>query len=109
MKKIIKYLLIGLTSLIIVIGTLSIPETVNNKEDMRAMEFGYPISFITQDLSRYDPPFPWEYSFSSPWENPFKISWGNFLLSYLIIFSITTLIFIGAGKIFVKKRKSKIA
>ena len=95
-------------SFIIVIGTLSISKTVYNKEDMKAMEFGYPISFITQNLTRYDPPFPWKYSFSSPWENSFKISWGNFLLSYLIIFFITTSVVIGAKRLFVKNRKSNI-
>jgi len=108
MKKIIKYLLIGLISLIIVVGTLLIPKTVHNKEDMQDVTFGYPIAFVTQDLTRYNPPFPWKYSFSSPWENPFKVSWGNFLLSYLIIFSVTTLIFIGVGKIFAKNHKSDI-
>ena len=108
MKKIIKYSLIGFISLIIVIGTLSVSKTVHNKEGMKAMEFGYPILFITQDLTSKDPSFPWKYSFSSPWEHPFKISWGNFLLSYLIIFSITTLVFIGVGKISVNNRKSDI-
>lgn len=108
MKKIIKYLLIGLISLIIVIGTLSISKTVYNKEEMKAVEFGYPISFITQDLTAYDPPFPWKYSFNSPWENPFKISWGNLLLSHLLIFFITTAVIIGAERLFIKSRKSDI-
>lgn len=108
MKKIIKYLLIGFVSLIIVIGTLSVSKTVHDKGDMKAMEFGYPISFITQDLTAHDPPFPWKYSFSSPWENPFKISWSDLLLSYLIIFSITTSVVIGAERLSIKNRKSNI-
>ena len=71
MKKIIKYLLVGLVSLAIVVGTLSVPKNVYNKKDMEVMKFGYPIAFVTQDLTRYDPPFPWKYSFSSPLENPY--------------------------------------
>lgn len=66
MKKIIKHLLIVVIPLIIVIGTLSVSKTVYNKEDMKAMKFGYPIPFITQDLTSRDPSFPWKYSFSSP-------------------------------------------
>ena len=108
MKKIIKYLLIGFIALIIVIGTLSIPKTVYNKTDMQTVELGYPISFIIQDFTRLDPPFPWEYNFGSPWEDPFRISWINFLLSYLIIFSITTFVVIGVEKLFIKNRKSDI-
>ncbi|HDH31516.1 MAG TPA: hypothetical protein ENH26_01940 [Candidatus Wolfebacteria bacterium] len=108
MKKIIKYLLIGLVSLVIVIGTLSIPKTVYDKEDMGAMKFGYPIAFVTQDLTRYDPPFPWKWSFSSPWENPSDISWFNFLFSYLIIFLITGFVVIETERLFLKSRKSDI-
>lgn len=95
-------------SLIVLLGTLSIPKTVYNKSDMQAVQLGYPISFVMQDFTRLDPPFPWKYNFGSPWEDPFKILWFNFLLSYLIVFFITTLVFIGVGRMFVKNRKSDI-
>ena len=108
MKKIIKYFLIGSVSLIIVIGTLLIPQTVHDKGDMGAMEFGYPIAFVTQDLTHYDPPFPWKYSFSSLWENPSDISWFNFLFSYLIIFLIIGFVVTGIERLFLKIRKSDI-
>ena len=88
MKKVVKYFLIGFVSLIIVLGTSLIPQTVYDRKDMKAMKFGYPIAFVTQDLTRYDPPFPHKYHFSSPWENPSDISWSNFLLSYGIIMLI---------------------
>ena len=109
MKKIIKYSTITFVALIILIGTLAIPKTVYNKKDMEAVKLGYPIHFITQDVTKYDPPFPWRYSFESPWESPFKISWFDFILSYLIIFFCVTLTFTEINKLFLKSIKSDIA
>ncbi|MBU1684140.1 hypothetical protein KKC56_01605 [Patescibacteria group bacterium] len=105
MKKIIKYSSVAIVSLMILFGTLSIPKTVYNKTDMEAVKLGYPISFVTQNFTRLDPPFPWKYSFGSPWEDPFKISWFNFLLSYLIIFLVMGLAATGIEKLFIKIRK----
>lgn len=105
MKKIIKYSFVALLTLVILLGTLSIPKTVYNKKDMGAIKLGYPISFITQDVTKYDPPFPWKYSFESPWENPFEISWFNFLASYLIIFLVVSLTTTGIERLYIKTRK----
>ncbi len=105
MKKIIKYSSVAIVSLIILLGTLSIPKTVYDKTDMEAVKLGYPISFITQNFARFDPPFPWKYNFGSPWEDPFKISWFSFLLSYLIIFLVVGLAATGAERLFMKIRK----
>ncbi len=103
MKKSTKYLLTGFLSFVIVAVMLSIPKTVHSKADMKAMKFGYPIPFVTQNLTRYDPPFPWKYSFSSPWENPSNISWPNFLLSYLTTFVLVGFAVTGVEKIFLRK------
>lgn len=102
MKKILPHLPILFFALIIIFATLSIPQTVYNHNDMRNMKFGYPIAFITQDVSHYDPPFPWKYSFSSPWENPTKFNLANFLSSYLIIFLFIELIVTGVKKSYFK-------
>lgn len=91
MNKVTKYITIAIFSFIIVISTLSIPKNVYDKADMVDMQFGYPVQFITQDLTRNDPPFPWSYSFSSPWEHPFTFSVVNFVASYLIVFILVIL------------------
>ena len=90
---------------IILFGALFVPKVVYNEKDMEAVNLGYPVTFVTQDFTRLDSPFPWKYSFGSPWEDPFKISWPNFLLSYLIIFLIVGLTVAGIEKLFVKIRK----
>ena len=105
MKKIIKYSSVAIVSFIVVLSTLSIPKTVYNSKDKEAVKLGYPISFVTQNFTRYDPPFPWRYSFGSPWEDPFRISWLNFLLSYLIIFFVVGLAVAGTERLFIKIRK----
>jgi|GEM_PF-2502783 len=87
MKQTKIQILILTISLILLLSTLGIKQSVYSKEDMVKMRFGYPISFITQDLSRRDPPFPYKYNGfdGSPWEDSFSINWGRFFLSYLCI------------------------
>lgn len=77
--------------------TLLIPKTVNNKDDMKAVALGYPVYFIVQDFSMYDPPtFPRKYRFGSPRENQFMILAPNFLVSYfsvfILLYSITSIV-----------------
>ena len=97
-----KKALIVLISLFILLSTLSIPKTVFNKTDMEAVHLGYPIPFVTQNFTRYDPPFPWKYSFKSPWEDGFKISWLNFLSSFAIILIVVGVVTEGIEKLFMK-------
>lgn len=97
------HLVIFVISLFIVLATLSVPQTVYTKEDMSALKLGYPIHFVTQDVSHFDPPLPWKYSFSSPWENPAKVQWVNFLLSIILTFSAIEILRLISQKYFNKK------
>lgn len=108
MKNKFKHFFIGLIAFIILSGTLLIPKTVHTKDDMKMMEFGYPVAFITQDLTRYDPPFPWSYTFRSVLENSFTISWIRFSLSYLSVFITTELFFVLIESFFKKKHNLTI-
>lgn len=95
MKNVIIAFIALVVSMVILMGTLFIPRTVYSKEDMQIMQFGYPFPFITQDLSRLDPPtFPRQYRFGGPWEYPFEVSWKVFSLSYATILGIIFLILI---------------
>ena len=60
-------------------------ETVNDADDLKKVTFGFPIPFVTQDLSAYDPPFPYEISLSSPWENPTSVNFIFLFASFLIV------------------------
>ena len=104
MTKILLHISMLLISLIIVLATLSTPQTVHTKKDMRDMQFGYPVAFVSQDLSGIDPPFPWQYGFRSPLENPYKFNLLNFILSYLIVFLTAELIVVIAKKLLSLKR-----
>ena len=66
------FILFVISTLIVFISPFLTSETVNNVDDLKTVALGFPIPFVTQDLSAYDPPFPYEMSLSSPWENPIK-------------------------------------
>lgn len=106
MKKTAKYLVIGIVTFIILVGTLSIPKTVNSKEEMKSVKLGYPIAFIDQDFSRLDPPsFPLKQSFGSPWEDIWKVLPFQFILSFGIVFFILKYTFEGIERLVVHKPK----
>lgn len=102
MKKILTQILILLFTFVIMWLSLSIPQTVYNKDDMKEMKFGYPLPFVTQDMTQRDPPFPWKYGFGSPWENPFEVHWLRFIVSFLINLATIQLVVI-----LLKKNSSK--
>jgi len=99
-QKLLLHLSIFSFALILVLFTVLIPQTVQNKREMRDMKFGFPLAFINQDLTAYDPPFPWKFSFSSPWENSFKFNVLNFLVSYLVVVLICEFLVISVRKSF---------
>lgn len=92
MKKLIKNIPLLLIAFIILLATLSIPKTVYNKTEMKELKLGYPLAFVIQDFTKWDPPFPYKFNFGLPQEHPTQILWFNVLISYLIIFAITKLI-----------------
>lgn len=70
---------------IVLLSPILTTETVNNADDLKTVRFGFPIPFVTQDLSGYDPPFPYKMSLSSPWENPTSIDFIFLFASFLIV------------------------
>lgn len=60
----IKQSVLVVASLILVAVTLCISMPANNFEQMKKIEFGYPLTFISQDFSYYDQSF----SFFPRWQ-----------------------------------------
>ncbi|MGD9677584.1 MAG: hypothetical protein AB7V16_04330 [Vulcanibacillus sp.] len=105
MKKIIEWFsklginsyqvkLILILSLIITLCTLFVPQKVYIHDELEDLGFGYPVHFVTQNLSKWDPPLPYYMNITlNPWEeripilNPF-----NFLLSLSIVYAILFII-----------------
>jgi len=80
------HLVLVLLSTCLVVASLWIPTTVHDRSDMENTQLGYPIRFVIQDNSRYDPPsFPWLYQLGSPWESPTELKPMLFLGSVLIV------------------------
>lgn len=72
------------TSLVLISPFMS-KVTVQSAEELKNVTFGFPLPFVSQDQSQYDPPFPYDASLASPWENPTTIDIGAFLLSVIIV------------------------
>lgn len=81
LKALIIMALIGIffTSL-----SLAVPKKINAVQSITDVQFGFPISFVKQDLSATDRNYPFLAYLGSPWENPTSIIWLSFILNFLI-------------------------
>lgn len=62
---------------------------MSSKIDLAQMRLGLPLPFVIQDQSLYDPPFPWQFSFTfNPWEMPTRILLPQFLLDVALVFGV---------------------
>jgi hypothetical protein len=69
------WLLAGLLGLVVafaIVLALTWSQTVNvtAPAQQKALTFGWPLGWVTQDLSSMDPPMPYDMSMGSPWEHP---------------------------------------
>ena len=69
---------------------------VTSKADLRSVEFGWPLGWVHQDQSAYDPPFPTHLGLSSPWENPTSVSLGAVLVDVLFVFAVSAVVLLAA-------------
>ena len=74
----------------------SIPVEIATKADMASVELGYPVKFLSQDLSGRDPPtFPRMEGLRSVHENAITMYWGALWVNIAIYMAIfETLLFI---------------
>lgn len=86
----LSYLIIILyISIILVLGTLFIPTYVDNSSQLLAVQYGYPLHFVSQNIGTFEPPvFPYKASFISPWEYPAQFNIINFIASIIIVFIV---------------------
>ena len=63
----------------VALATLFIPVQVATPEAAKAVPLGWPVAFVVQDLSGYDPPtWPNSYSINAPQEHPVVVHMGWF-------------------------------
>jgi hypothetical protein len=85
-------ILIGILPICFVIGSVLIPSTIQQREELTRVSFGYPLSFIAQNRDSRDyPSFPVNVSISSPWEYPTQIQWISFVVDLLIVGALLVL------------------
>ena len=86
-----EWLVIGVCTPVIVFITAILPSEVLVRDQLSAVQFGWPFPYMVQNLSRYDPPsYPYSATFGSPWEDPFKILGAN--LFFTMFFWATVLL-----------------
>lgn len=63
------------------LATLAIPVEVESRAEACAVDFGYPIHFVTADTALTPPPGSWVAHYD-PWEYPADFHWGRFFASW---------------------------
>lgn len=67
------------------ISTLFISVDVKHSEDARRVPMGWPLPFVQQDFSAYDPPtWPQRYGIAAPQEHPVLVNFASLLLDVLV-------------------------
>jgi len=65
-------------------------DVATDRDSLRHLSYGWPISFVDQNQSRFDPPFPtamffgWELSSDIPGELANRFRWARFFLSLFL-------------------------
>lgn len=81
---------------VVLVTALTHQVLVSSRADLRSVEFGWPLVWVQQDQSSYDPPFPTQLSLSSPWENPTSVSLGAVLADVLFVFAVSAVVLLAA-------------
>lgn len=93
-----------LFSTVIVISSIFwTKDIINSQKELSDVQIGFPLEFISQDQTRYDPEYPYEASFTSPWESPTRLHLSALIGSLALSISMmTTALY--AIRLFTKRR-----
>jgi preprotein translocase subunit YajC len=106
-KQFIKQSIIILIATLLVLLTLFIPQKVRSQAESKEVKMGYPVHFVTQDFSSYNPPLPRSYNIMSGslMEKRPSIAYANFLVSIALIVLIVEIFAFIAERSFYKSKK----
>lgn len=79
--------------------SLFVPHSVTTQQRARSVRFGFPFSFVEQDMTTIDRNYPAILSLQDPWENPTKFSLVAFL------FNVTLFASVGYGSLWIFQKK----
>ena len=81
---------------------------VENRDDLKSVELGWPISVIRQNQERIDPPFPyraywiWEATSNEEKREPVKILWKG-LAGAFVLYGVAILVLIWGVRVICRK------
>ena len=91
---------------VVLVTALTDQVLASRKADLRSVDFGWPLVWVHQDQSSYDPPFPTHLGLSSPWENPTSVSLGAVLVDVLFVFAaVSAVVLLAAALMFTRVRR----
>lgn len=82
----IKHAILAVFSLALTFATVLIPGLAANAVQLRAVKFGYPFAFITQNFSRFNSFAFFPRYLKIDWQSDLNFSIVDFLLSLVLIF-----------------------
>jgi hypothetical protein len=91
LRWLVVYQALAAVALVIVVATLLVPQVAHSRSEARTLGFGYPLAFVSADLSTYTPPsYPQTYRFN-PWETVAHVRPVQFVADWLlVIFALWT-------------------
>lgn len=91
---------------VVLVTALTDQVLASRKADLRSVDFGWPLVWVHQDQSSYDPPFPTHLGLSSPWENPTSVSLGAVMVDVLFVFAVVSaVVLLAAALMFTRVRR----
>ncbi|MCW2796704.1 hypothetical protein [Nocardioides sp.] len=70
---------------IVVLSPLWQAVQVSRSGQLRALTYGWPFGWLTQDQSAMNPRLPVEVSVISPWEHPVDVGWVTLMLDLAVL------------------------
>jgi hypothetical protein len=91
MRKKFLFHIIFLALAFVVVWVIAANQKVEvfNKNDLRNLSCGWPLTFAVNDQSNRDPPFPWNiYCLSGEFGDTIEIHWPQFIIDALIFYAL---------------------
>jgi hypothetical protein len=85
LRWLVVYQVLAAVAFVLVAATLAVPQTAHSASEAKNLGYGYPLSYVSADLSTFTPPsYPQTYRFN-PWETVFHVRALQFVLDWLLV------------------------
>jgi len=91
-----------IASVIVLVVTLNQSTSVHSLSEQAALDFGWPLAWITQDQTAFAPPMPHVASLASPLEHPYDIDELMLVLDVVLVW-LASLAVLQGGRLLVRR------